>query len=40
MKKFITVAAKFFATLSLVVAVCRGEGVETAVVHFNNAWFN
>lgn len=38
MKKFLTIAAKFAATLNLVVAVATGKGIDNAVVIFNNAW--
>jgi hypothetical protein len=38
MKKFLTIAAKFTATLNLIVAVCTGKGVDTAIVTFNNCW--
>lgn len=39
MKKTLNIAGKFFSLVNLVVCVCRGEGVETAVVSFNACWF-
>ena len=38
MKKTFNILAKTVSLLNLIVAVCRGEGVDSAVVSFNNCW--
>lgn len=38
MKKTFNILAKTVSLLNLIVAVCRGEGIDSAVVIFNNAW--